>query len=95
MKNTPALQTGQLEALLHEGRDGEAMALLDKLIADYPGDDSLFFTRGKLHWRHGQRPAAMADYLEAVRLNPDSPAAVALAHARDIDDFFNPDLFNP
>ncbi|WP_304967895.1 hypothetical protein [Duncaniella muris] len=50
---------------------------------------------GKLRWRMGDRSGAMGDYAKAVELNPDSPAVMALEQARDIADFFNPDLYNP
>ena len=55
----------------------------------------LYFERGKLHWREGDRAAATSDYLKAAELDPESPAVQALDHARDIEAFFNPDLLNP
>lgn len=55
----------------------------------------LYFRRGKLWWRLGNRSAATSDYAHAVALDPASPAVKALEHARDVADFFNPDLYNP
>ena len=43
----------------------------------------------------GDRIAAMNDYAAAAAVNPDSPATAALQNARDVNDFFNPDIFNP
>lgn len=55
----------------------------------------LYFLRGKAYWRMGKRQPAVVDYAEAVASNPESPARLALEHAGDIEDFFNPDLLNP
>ena len=84
-----------LKRLVEAGDTAGALALLEALIAAAPEDDSLYFERGKLYWRLGERSKATGDYLRAAALNPDSPAAVALEHAGDIEEFFNPDLLNP
>lgn len=81
--------------LIFFGRYAEALAVLDALVKDNPSDDHLLFERGKLRWRMGDRSGATGDYAGAVALNPESPAALALEQARDIADFFNPDLYNP
>lgn len=84
-----------IERLTAEGKTDEALAMLTVAIAEQPADDRLLFMRGKLYWRMGKRSAATSDYAKAVEANPDSPAARALEQARDVADFFNPDLFNP
>lgn len=81
--------------MISSGRYEEAMAALNRLIAENPTDDRTLFDRGKLKWRLGDRAGAMGDYSKATELNPDSPAAMALDQARDIAGFFNPDLYNP
>lgn len=81
--------------MISSGRYEEAMAALNRLIAENPTDDRTLFDRGKLKWRLGDRAGAMGDYSKATELNPDSLAAMALEHARDIAGFFNPDLYNP
>ncbi len=81
--------------LISESCFQEALGLIDILVNESPGDDVLLFERGKLKWRLGDRAGATGDYAKAVLINPDSPAARALEHARDIADFFNPDLYNP
>lgn len=53
------------------------------------------YRRGRELWREGNRAGAMSCYAEAVSLDADSPAAVALEQARSIEAFFNPDLLNP
>lgn len=81
--------------LIYSGRFEEALAVLDSLIEASPDDDTLLFERGKLRWRIGDRSGATGDYAKATAVNPSSPAAKALEQARDIADFFNPDLYNP
>lgn len=68
---------------------------LTKLIEADPRDDAALFERGKLNWRLGNRAAAMNDYAAALEVNPSSPAAMALEQARNIDSFYNHDLYNP
>ena len=38
---------------------------------------------------------AINDYLEAIRINPDSKARQALQATNDILDYYNKDLYNP
>lgn len=84
-----------LNDIIASGNLEKALRILSEAIADAPADDSLLFMRGKLYWRLGQRPEATSDFLAAVELNPASPAARALEHAREVESFFNPDLYNP
>ncbi|MDE6049758.1 MAG: tetratricopeptide repeat protein, partial [Paramuribaculum sp.] len=78
--------------LIAEGNYDEAIAAISEAIARNNGDDSLYFMRGKLYWKKGKRREAMNDYAEAVRINPDSAAGIALEQAHDVAGFFNPDL---
>lgn len=55
----------------------------------------LYFRRGKLYWRMGQRSRATADYMKASALDSASPATQALAQALEIESFYNHDLYNP
>ena len=87
--------TQDYRILISEGKIEAALAVLDDLIKLSPDDDRLLFERGKLRWRIGDRAGATGDYAKASMINPESPAAKALEQARDIADFFNPDLYNP
>lgn len=51
--------------------------------------------RGMELWAQGQHAAAISSWLKAVAVNPTGPAATALANARAILDYRNPDLLNP
>lgn len=87
--------TQDYRILISEGKIEAALSVLDDLIKLSPDDDRLLFERGKLRWRIGDRAGATGDYAKASMINPESPAAKALEQARDIADFFNPDLYNP
>lgn len=65
-----------------------------ELLADATDAEGLFL-KGKALWRLGRRAEATSAYAQAAALDPESPAAQALDHARDIESFFNPDLLNP
>lgn len=90
-----------IERLVSSGRLDEAVGRLSLMIADVDvASDSrllsgLYFRRGKLYWRIGRRADATSDYTKASALDPDSPAVIALEQARDVEAFFNPDLYNP
>ncbi|MDE6416408.1 MAG: hypothetical protein K2K68_05200 [Duncaniella sp.] len=88
-------QIQNIETLIAQSRLDEALAGLDALIEASPADTGLLFMRGKLHWRMGHRPQATSDFSAAAAIDPASPAARALEHARDVEAFFNPALYNP
>lgn len=68
---------------------------LDAAIASAPTAE-LYMQRARLLWRMQRHAAAIADYEKATALaGPDSPAATALRHARDIMNFYHKDLYNP
>lgn len=81
--------------LINENRLEEALLLLNNSIKQCGNNDQLYFERGKLHWKMGNKPFAITDYEHAVSINPNSPAKIALENARDIISFFNPDIYNP
>lgn len=85
----------QIEELLKNNKIEDAIVLLSDIINKSPSDADALFLRGKLYWRLGNRSKATSDYAAAAGLDPDSPAASALEQARDIENFFNPDLLNP
>ena len=85
----------KIEELINENRLNDALLLLNNEITQSQNNDKLYFTRGKLHWRLGNKSQAITDYEHAVDINPDRPARIALDNARDVIAFFNPDLYNP
>ncbi len=77
--------------LYDANRPPHAPHALDKL----PADADVLYMKGKIRWKMGRKAEAMSSYASVVDLNPDSPAAIALAQARQIMNFYNKDLYNP
>lgn len=59
------------------------------------GDPDLYFQRGKLYWRMGNRAEAITDFNSAVALDPASPAQGYLDIVNDILDFYDTGQWNP
>ncbi len=84
-----------IDKLIKDNKLEEAIVLLSERIEAHPEDYDALFQRGKLYWRLGLRAKATSDYASAALLDPEGPASQALENARQIEDFFNPDLLNP
>ena len=85
----------RISDLLARDRADEAIALLDNYRKEGGKmDDSLFYLLGNAWRKKGNWQMAMNNYLEAVHLNPESPAAQALDIANEILAFFNKDMYN-
>ena len=54
-----------------------------------------YYHQGNEHRRQGDFPAAMNCYLQAIALDPDSPAVVAEKMLEDIMNFYCKDIYNP
>ena len=54
-----------------------------------------FYERGNQLRREGNYKQAMEAYLEAMALDPESPAAEAYNMLRDIYAFYCKDIYNP
>ena len=85
----------KVAALLREHKVDEAISLIEAFRADGGRmDDVLFYLLGNAWRKKGNWQMAMNNYLEAVSLNPESPAASALDIANEILDFYNKDMYN-
>ena len=84
-----------LKARLAGLTPGEAVAVLTEHLAARPDDDYALTLRGMRLWSMNDRSGAINDYLAALRINPDSPARLALKSANEILDYYNKDLLNP
>lgn len=71
------------------------MSEINLYLRENMGDDEAYFVRGKLSWRTQNYSAAVTDFETAVSINPESGARHALELARDVFDYYNPDLLNP
>ena len=85
----------RVRALLDAHKADEAIALVEAFRAEGGVlDDTLFYLLGNAWRKKGNWKMAMDNYLEAVALNPESPAAQALDIANEILDFYNKDMYN-
>ena len=85
----------RISGLLARDRADEAISLLDNYRKEGGKmDDALFYLLGNAWRKKGNWQMAMNNYLEAVHLNPESPAAQALEIANEILAFFNKDMYN-
>ena len=82
----------RISALLASDRADEVIGLMERY--EGPMDDTLYYLLGNAWRKKGNWQMAMNNYVEAVRLNPDSPAAQALEIANEILDFYNKDMYN-
>ena len=86
---------GEIEAILLEDRIEEAIRLLEEYVssATVPSDRA-YYLLGNAYRKKGDWQGAINNYLEAMEINPDSPAKNAYSIANDILDFYNQDMYN-
>lgn len=72
-----------------------AVKELDAYLAENPDSEEALVLRGKLCWSLNRRGQAMTDWLAAVKLNPNSKAAMMIKTGNEILNFYNKDLYNP
>jgi predicted negative regulator of RcsB-dependent stress response len=85
----------RVKALLDAHKADEAIRLLEQYQADGGAmDDTLYYLLGNAWRKKGNWQMAMNNYLEAVHMNPSSPAQQALDIANEILDFYNKDMYN-
>lgn len=73
----------------------EAIPILDAIIKEHPLYEEAITLRGLKYWALNRPQQAIENYLRALQINPDSKAATALQYAKQVLDFYNPDLLNP
>ena len=84
-----------VRTLLEQDKADEVISALENYRAGGGRmDDVLFYLLGNAWRKKGNWQMAMNNYLEAVHLNPESPAAQALDIANEILAFYNKDMYN-
>lgn len=83
-----------IKQLISEGKTGEAIRLLDERIAGGLVSDETYYLRGNAYLKQGDVRQALNNYLQAMELNPDSPAREAYRMQIDILNFYNKDMYN-
>ena len=85
----------KLRDLLEASKADEAIAAAEQYRAEGGVmDDELFYLIGNAWRKKGNWQMAMNNYLEAIHLNPESPAQQALDIANEILAFYNKDMYN-
>ncbi|MBR6305600.1 MAG: hypothetical protein IKR38_02320 [Bacteroidales bacterium] len=85
----------KLRSLLAESKADEAIAAAESYRTEGGVmDDELFYLLGNAWRKKGNWQMAMNNYLEAIHLNPESPAKQALEIANEILAFYNKDMYN-
>lgn len=89
-------QKEKIRALLDRNKTDEALHLLNPLIekASACGDDELYYLYGNAWRKKGNWQKALESYLEAISINPQSPAKEAHRMLMDILEFYNKDMYN-
>lgn len=84
----------KVNKMIAEGAITEAIECLKNIISKNPNDNA-FYLLGNAYRKKGQYKDALNNYLEAISLNPDSPATEAHAMLVDILEFYHKDYYNP
>ncbi len=71
-----------------------AISRLESLIKGNAGDDRLYYLLGCAYRKAGNWQMAINNYLEAMEINPDSPAGEAKDMLVSILEFYNKDIYN-
>ena len=90
----------QIKEMLARSESRDVIAHCDHMIENNPEADKkqvaqLYYMRGNAYRQLGDWGKAMSSYLEASERDPEGPAKQAYAHALEILDFYNHDLYNP
>lgn len=90
----------EVKDMLARSESRDVIAHCDYLIENNKEADKklvaqLFYIRGNAYRQLGDWGKAMSSYLEASDRDPENPAKQAYAHALEILDFYNHDLYNP
>lgn len=72
----------------------EAIELSNKMLVSEPNNDQIYYLRGNAYRKLGDWQHAINNYLQAIEINPNSPASGAYQMANDILNFFNKDMYN-
>ncbi len=83
-----------IKNLISEGELQNAIGLLDELIGEDCKDDELYYLRGNAYRKQCNWQQALNNYLEAISLNPQSPAVEAHRMLMEILEFYNKDMYN-
>lgn len=84
-----------IKKLIYDGQVDEAIQRLNSHIESHPEADEAYYLRGNAYRKLGDNRMALNNYLQAIALNPDSPAQEAHNMLIRILDYYNKDVYNP
>jgi tetratricopeptide (TPR) repeat protein len=84
-----------IKQLLSSDKTDEAIEALNRIIEENPTSDEAYYLRGKAFRKKEMFKEAITDFLTALEINEDSPAAIAYKQAVSIMEYYNKDLQNP
>lgn len=84
----------KLKKMIADGEMEEVISLLNDYLVQHPQSDEAYFLRGNAYSKKGDFRQALNNYLQAMELNPESPAKQAHAMLMKIMEFYNKDMYN-
>ena len=87
-------QLEQIDKMIQSGLIDNAIEVLHSFISEKP-DDQAYYLLGNAYRKKGDFKNAMENYLEAIAINPDSPAVEAHQMLINILEFYHKDLYYP
>lgn len=79
---------------IEQNKIDTAIEQLEGLIKENPSNDKLYYLLGNAYRKSGNWQMAINNYLEALDINPVSPAGEAKDMLVDILEFYNKDMYN-
>ncbi len=84
-----------IKSLIDDGETATAIEALNVVICQCTtATDEPYYLLGNAYRKRGDWQQAINNYLEAMDINPDSPAVSAHAMLMDILNFHNKDMYN-
>lgn len=83
-----------IRKLMEEGRIEDAVEELKKRKEQNPDDDAVTYELGNAYWKMQDWKNCLDCYTEAIRLNPESPAAEMKKMVMNIIGFYNKEMYN-
>lgn len=86
----------KIDEMIHRGETDAAIAWLNDMIAQgTPPADRWYYLLGNAYRKQGDFSQAQNCYMEAMDINPESPAAEAHRMLTGIIEFYHKDYYNP
>ena len=90
-------ELSEIKILIDKGDAEGAISALSAFISHQDNKElksEAFYLLGNVHRKRGDWQMALNNYLEAIELNPQSPAVHAKQMLMDILNFYNKDMYN-